>query len=365
MADPTTVLVTGASGLVGAEVTARLTAAGHRVLAVLHSNGDIVRNNGRKLTAAKGTLQRLSGDVTRSGFGLGAEDLRAVARADRIVHCAAVTDFGRPEQLYRDVNVAGTRNVLDLARSHGVPLVHVSTAYVCGERDGTAREDELDIGQHLGNAYERSKLEAETLVRKAAADGLPVAVVRPSIVTGATRTGCVREFKTLYPVVKLITQGLSRTVPGHYDAALDLVPVDYVADVVTEVCERFGEARGLTLHAVGQAVTLREFSDVLAEYPSFQVARFVPPSSFSAAALPARERAYHERVMSLYESYFRRRIRFDNTNTAAFSRHPVPRGGPAYLRRLLDHCLKVGYLGAAPHRRPAPAPAPTDGNTQA
>ncbi|WP_393096825.1 NAD-dependent epimerase/dehydratase family protein [Streptomyces sp. LN325] len=52
MADTMTVLVTGASGLVGAEVTARLTAAGHRVLALMHSNGDIVRNNGRALPAA-------------------------------------------------------------------------------------------------------------------------------------------------------------------------------------------------------------------------------------------------------------------------------------------------------------------------
>ena len=62
MAGTTTVLVTGASGLVGAEVTARLTAAGHTVLALLHRTPEIVRNNGRNLTPGPGTLTRITGD---------------------------------------------------------------------------------------------------------------------------------------------------------------------------------------------------------------------------------------------------------------------------------------------------------------
>ncbi|MGW2748748.1 SDR family oxidoreductase [Streptomyces sp. NPDC001450] len=361
MTDTMTVLVTGASGFVGAEVTARLTAAGHTVLTLLHRNGDLVRNNGRKLTPGPGTLTRITGDITRPGLGLTDDDRRLAARADRIVHCAAVTDFGLPEERYESINVAGTRHVLDLALAHRIPLVHVSTAYVCGERDGIAREDELDIGQRPGNGYEKSKLTAETMVRKAAAEGLPVTVVRPSIVTGAARTGCVRDFKTIYPVLKILVRGLVRTVPGHYDAALDLVPVDHVADLVTEAATRFADAEGRTLHAVGRVLTLRDFSDVLAEYPSFQVPRFVPPSAFSASALPERERPYYDRVISLYDTYFLRRIHFDATQAAAFTGRPAPAGGRPYLRRLLDHCLKVGYLGAPPPREPSAAR--TDGST--
>ncbi|MEU6085090.1 SDR family oxidoreductase [Streptomyces sp. NPDC047108] len=355
MARAMTVLVTGASGLVGAEVTARLTAAGHTVLALMHSNGTLLRNNGRKLTPAPGSLTPLTGDITRPGLGLADDDMRRVAAADRIVHCAAVTDFGLPEERYERVNVAGTRHVLGIATAHRIPLVHVSTAYVCGERDGVALEDELDVGQRPGNAYEKSKLTAETLVHTAAGEGLPVTVVRPSIVTGAARTGCVRDFKTIYPVLRMVTRGLVRTIPGHYNAALDLVPVDRVADLVTEAATRFEDAEGLTLHAVGHPLTLRDFSDVLAEYPSFQVPRFVPPSSFSAAALPDAERPFYDRVVSLYDTYFRRRIHFDATRAAAFSARPAPAGGRPYLRRLLDHCLKVGYLGAPVPREPSPA----------
>ncbi|MEU5592868.1 SDR family oxidoreductase [Streptomyces sp. NPDC020298] len=355
MSDPMTVLVTGASGFLGAETAARLSAAGHTVLVLLHRNGELVRNNGRRLSPGPGTLTRIAGDITRPGLGLTDDDRRLAATADRIVHCAAVTDFGLPDERYDRVNVTGTQNVLDLALAGRIPLVHVSTAYVCGERDGTAREDELDVGQRPGNGYEKSKLTAETVIHKAARDGLPVAVVRPSIVTGATRTGRVRDFRTIYPVLRVLTRGLVRTVPGHYDAVLDLVPVDRVADLVTEAATRFQDAEGRTLHAVGHELTLRDFSDVLAEYPSFQVPRFVPPSAFSASALPDRERPYYDRVISLHDTYFRRRVHFDDTQAAAFSRRPAPTRGRPYLRRLLDHCLTTGYLGPAPRKKPAAA----------
>ncbi|MFB9904333.1 SDR family oxidoreductase [Allokutzneria oryzae] len=336
-----TILVTGAAGLVGSEVVARLVKSGHKVLALVHRQQVLHRNSGAALCSADVTL--VPGDVTKPRLGLPA---RIASTVDKVVHCAAITDFGRSKAVYQSVNVDGTTNVVELAAGLGVPLVHVGTAYVCGERDGVALESDLDVGQRFANAYEESKLQAETLVHKARADGLAAAVVRPSIVVGAERTGVVRDFKNLYVVLKLTTEGKVRSIPGHYDANLDLVPVDYVADLTVEVAERFSEAEGKTFHAVGKALTLRDFSDVLAEYPSFGVPRFVPPSSFDAQRLPMAERMYYERVASLYESYFQRRVHFDTSTTDAFRRRKAPSGGPAYLRRLLDHCLKVGYLGA-------------------
>lgn len=332
------VLVTGAAGLVGVEVAARLAAAGHDVTGLVHDNARLVRNNGRPLR-----VSLLAGDVTMPGLGLG-ERVRA-GQFDRIVHCAAVTDFGRPPEVYRSVNTEGTARVVEFARTANVPLVYVSTAYVCGERDGVATEDELDVGQRFGNDYERSKLLAEQIARKAGADGLPVAVVRPSIVAGAARTGVIRDLKNVYLVLKLVTEGLARTLPGHYDACLDLVPVDYVADLITDVTTRFAEAADRTFHAVGAHLRLRDISDVLAEFPSFQVPRYVSPSSFDASQLPPAERSYYERVTSLYDSYFQRRIRFDDTVAAGFTARRRVCAGPAYLRRLIDYAVRTGYLG--------------------
>ncbi|MFI1161303.1 SDR family oxidoreductase [Streptomyces sioyaensis] len=342
------VLVTGAAGLVGAEVTARLAAAGHEVTALVHDNPVLVRNDGTPL--ATGAFTCLSGDVTKPRLGLPEASYQALAAGglDRIVHCAAITDFGLPDEVYQAVNVDGTAHVLELARAGGVPLVHVSTAYVCGERDGLIRETELDEGQRLANAYEQSKFRAETLVHKAQADGVRAAIVRPSIVVGEERTGVVRDYKNIYVVLKLATEGRVRSIPGQYEARLDLVPVDYVADVITEVTHRFEEAVGRTFHTVGAPLTLRDFSDVMAEYPPFQVPRFVPPTSFDAQRLSRRERLYYERVMTLYESYFQRRMSFDASHTADLTTRRPPEDGQDFLRRLFDHCLESGYLGVPP-----------------
>jgi thioester reductase-like protein len=340
------ILVTGATGLVGAEVVARLVGAGHRVLGLAHRADRVVRNDSRVLDESADGLRMVRGDVTRPGFGLpGDEAAELAGRVDRIVHCAAVTDFGRPDAVYETVNVDGTRHVLGLAAEHGTPVVHVSTAYVCGERDGVIAESDLDVGQRMGNTYESSKLRAETLVRDAAADGLPVAVVRPSIVVGATGTGVVRDFKNIYVVLKLTTQGRVRSVPGHFDALLDLVPVDHVADVVAGAATRFADVEGRTLHATAGGLSLREFSDVLAEFPSFHVPRFVAPSAFDPGRLPETERAYHAKVITLYESYFRRRVTFDRSGTDAFLPGSRPSAGPGFLRTLLAHAQRAGYLG--------------------
>ncbi|KOT92497.1 hypothetical protein ADK70_15940 [Streptomyces rimosus subsp. pseudoverticillatus] len=342
------ILVTGASGLVGAEVTARLAAAGHEVTAVVHRQQTLVRNDGTPLDPA--TVRCLPADVTRPRLGLTEAGYAELAGGgiDRIVHCAAITDFGRPEEDYRTVNVDGTAHLIELARAGGAGLVHVGTAYVCGERDGLIRETELDQGQRLANGYEASKLRAETLVHKARADGVRAAVVRPSIVVGDEHTGVVRDYKNIYVILKLTTEGKVRSVPGLYEARLDLVPVDYVADVITRVTERFDDAEGRTFHAAGAPLTLRDFSDVMAEYPSFHVPRFVPPTSFDAQRLPTRERRYYERIVSLYESYFRRRMTFDASHTAALGVRATPADGPDFLRKLINHCLESGYLGAPP-----------------
>ncbi|MEV0294033.1 SDR family oxidoreductase [Nocardia sp. NPDC050710] len=338
-----TVLVTGATGLVGAEVVARLSAASRPVAAVLHSNSEIIRNDGTVLEA--GTP--VAGDIRMPGFGLSQRDTDDLAeRVGIIVHCAATTAFDAAPSAYEELNVQGTAHAIELARQWDVPLVHVSTAYVCGLRGGTVSEDELEADQSFGNGYEESKFRAEQLVRAAGAGGLEWAIVRPGIVTGAAATGAIREYKNLYTVVKLMVEGKLRSLPGRYDATLSLAPVDHVADVVAAAVLDFDSAVGRTLHAVGRdTLSLREVSDVLAEYPSFEVATFVPEATFDEADLDPIEREYYRRIGSLYTSYFKRRLVFDTTRAGILLGRPSPHTGKEYLRLLLDYCLESGYLG--------------------
>jgi nucleoside-diphosphate-sugar epimerase len=259
-----------------------------------------------------------------------------------------VTEFGRPEEVYRAVNVEGTRNVIELAAGgpRPIPVVHVSTAYVCGDRHGVVLEDELSTGQSFANAYERSKHDAELLVRAAMDRGLPAAIVRPSIVVGSGRSGVTREFTNVYVLVKVLVEGRLSVVPANYDAVLDIVPVDYVAGAIADVTRRVEEAAGRTFHLVGRRpLTLREIGDVFAEYPSFVIPRFVPPQSFDDTRLSPLERRYHARVGRLFQPYLTRHVLFSAEQARRFTHARQVCSGKPLLRRLIDYALRSGYLG--------------------
>ncbi|MFI5715956.1 SDR family oxidoreductase [Nocardia sp. NPDC051750] len=335
------VLVTGASGLVGAEVVARLIAAGREVVALRHTAPEIIGTAGNRLAVDDFRI----GDIRRPGFGMSAA-VRAElgARVETIVHCAATTAFDATDSEYAELNIGGTEHAIALALDWDAALVHLSTAYVCGMRGGVIPEHELDHSSEFGTRYEASKFAAERAVR--AADGLRWTVVRPGIVTGSSATGEIREYKNLYTVLKLMVEGKLRSLPGRYDATVTLAPVDHVADVVAAAVLDIAAASGRTLHAVGRdTLSLREISDVLAEYPSFAVATFVPETTFAESDLDPIEREYYRRIGSLYTSYFTRRQTFGTEHAEELVGHPPPGSGKEYLRLLLDHCLESGYLG--------------------
>lgn len=350
MAERDAILVTGASGLVGSETVAGLHDSGVPVVALTHRHPEIVDSRGTRVEAVEfgggGPAEFVRGDVREPGFGFTAELNTALAQRIRMVlHCAATTDFDAPEQDYDELNVGGTVHAAELARSWDVPLVYVSTAYVCGRREGTIGESDLSDAASFGNGYERSKFRAEQHIRQVA--GLRWAVVRPGIVTGCTGSGAVRDYKNLYTVVKLIVEGKLRTLPGRYDATLALAPVDHVAAVIRTAVTDFDRADGRTFHAVGaQTLSLRQISDVFAEYPSFRVARFVPKTGFDPDALDALEREYYLRIGAQYTHYFDGKRHFDTAAADELLGAPAPCTDSEYLRVLLDYCLESGYLGA-------------------
>ena len=111
------------------------------------------------------SIGSLRGDVRQPGLGLDETSLAEIVRGlDLVIHGAAATGFNLSGCVYQEVNIGGTANVLALIRPGGrlpIPLLHLSTAYVCGERSGLVAEGELDVGQRFANGYESNKAEAE------------------------------------------------------------------------------------------------------------------------------------------------------------------------------------------------------------
>nr|WP_240048907.1 SDR family oxidoreductase [Parerythrobacter lutipelagi] len=342
------ILVTGAAGLVGGEVCARLVAGGHSVTALVHRNPEVRANDG-SLVAVSGVLK---GDVSAPQFGW--DDTQSAEIADRhdlLIHCAATVRFDLDEEDYRAVNVGGTANALALAQAGGMAFLHISTAYVCGTRDGAIRETDPLPETGFANGYEASKAAGERLVQ---ASGLNWAIARPSIVVGEHHSGAIRQFDTTYAAFKLIAEGRVRHMPARSGATLDFVPIDHVASGIVALAERMDEVEsggartdgGLgVFHLVsGQPLPVEQFTGSIGAYPHFHEPELVAPENFDPTHLPALERRLFRRVAGLYASYFQRDPHFDDAAFRALTGMECPETGEAYIRRLIDHCIEVGFL---------------------
>jgi thioester reductase-like protein len=306
------VFLTGATGFVGGEILNRfLQDEGRRVYALVRASDD---------DSAAARLQRhdrltaVAGDIERPGLGLDSRTADRLAdEVTTVVHCAASVSFSMGLAESRRANVAGTRHVLELAQDcrHLDRMTYISTAYVSGEPNGLFREDQLDVGQRFRNSYERSKFEAERMIRKHG-DGLPLQILRPSIVVGDSRTGRTSAFNVLYGPLKAFARGGIPAIPARRSSPVDIVPVDYVADRAVQLASRGSDG---TYHLVAgrNATTVDRLLDLTARHLRREPPAVLPPTLYRRLLHPWLRRKYRGlRSMEVYFPYFSMRVRFDD-----------------------------------------------------
>jgi thioester reductase-like protein len=191
------VFLTGATGLVGGALAGALLDARHRVTALVRGEGrDVLDMDGRDRI---GEIAVVQGDVAQPGFGM-AEPHTGV---DLLIHCAATVDFAASDAVHEAVNVGGTAHAIALSRAWNCPLLHVSTAYVCGRADGVIGEEPADPLASFTNGYEASKARAEALVEAARRDGLVAAIARPAIIVGRLSDGAIARIDGFHHLFRL------------------------------------------------------------------------------------------------------------------------------------------------------------------
>ena len=167
------VLVTGGTGFTGKALVRRLLDLGHEVVAFDSKEGlktQELRDWGARV---------ILGSVT---------DKEAVRRAmdgAEVVHhvAAAFREMNVPDSYYHEVNVGGTLNVLEAAREQGVrKLVYCSTCGVHGNVDHPPGGEDAPI--RPADYYQRTKYEAEPVVRSYQEKGLPTVILRPAAIYG-------------------------------------------------------------------------------------------------------------------------------------------------------------------------------------
>ena len=294
----------------------------------------------------------LEGDLRRPCLGLSSNDKRWVAKnCDSMMHSAASLTFhadGTGEPWH--TNYDGTQNMLGLCQATELRRLHyVSTAYVCGLRQGKILETEVDCGQSFRNDYEESKLRAELLVREAAfIDELTV--YRPAVISGDSKTGYTNTYHGIYLYLRLMALLVPRQpigpdgvritrlrMPLQGDERRNIVPVDWVSKVMTHLYfDKSAHGRTFNL-APEYCLTARQLIDAGVKFFNSTGVEFVgygpiDPTTYNdleAASLPG---------LAMYNDYERTDPTFDCTNLKRFAANvPCPVIDEAILHTYLQY----------------------------
>lgn len=239
-------VVTGGTGFVGSAVVRHLVAGGHRVRALARRGSD------RRLLADL-PVEIVEGDLTDA-----VSLRRSLHGCGWLFHVAAFYSlWARDRRLFYDINVEGTRRILQAAAEAGASrVVYTSTVGALGiPKNGSAGTEEtpVSLADMVGD-YKRSKFLAEEVARDAARQVLPVVIVNPSAPVGP------RDIKPT-PTGQMIVDFLRGRMWAYLETGLNLVDVEDVAAGHLLAADRGKVGERYILGS--RNLTLREIFEVL------------------------------------------------------------------------------------------------------
>jgi len=207
-------LVTGATGFIGSTVARELLNDGADVRVTVRRDSDTRNIDGLD-------LERVYGD-TRDR-----ESMRAALKGcDTLYHVAAYFAHWSPNKdLFYEVNVEGTKNILEEALAQGLEkVIYTSTSNTIGSHGAGNYVNEMAEfnGWETGDHYAISKYLAEIEAKKICDKGLPLVILNPTLVIG------VRDIKPT-PSGALIVDIVNGDMPGYIDGAINVIDVEDVA----------------------------------------------------------------------------------------------------------------------------------------
>ena len=358
--------ITGATGYLGAHVLdAYLTNSSQ--IAYCLVRGDSLAHSQERLREALnyffpdkytdcGRIVTICGDIT-NWIDLSEE-------IDFIFHCAAHVKHYGTYQIANDVNVLGTKRIIEFARLKNAKLIHISTTSISGSdvSVGTEKavqkfsERDLMIGQSMENIYVHSKFDAEVEVLKAKLTGIQACIVRVGNLSN--RYVDVKfqknhqENAVLMRLRALVDLGL---IPESFmDFQLEFSPVDETAEAVICLAQHFTDRFSVYHVYYPEPVYFKKFLKAL-ENRSLAM-RIVSEEDFTEAISKTAERIEKKYI---YQAFIHKMdaegniilndgVAVENSFTkwflsqCGFKWQPIDE---SYLNRYVDYFIEIGFWG--------------------
>ncbi|WP_369387666.1 aminotransferase class I/II-fold pyridoxal phosphate-dependent enzyme [Streptomyces sp. CG1] len=268
------VLVAGASGFIGGHLTRRLAEQGHRVRVLVRENSDRSAFEDLDVEIEVGSLENT--DSLR----------RATAGVSHVYNCAGMSADWGPWESFQQVNVQGSRNLIDAAHAAGTVerFLHVSTTDVYGYPVRPC--DESAPIQDIGLPYNRSKVLGEIVVRETAQrTGVPLTVIRPVSVYGPRSKDFVVELAGL-----LLQKQMVYIRRG--DVPAGLLYVENAVDGLIAACNSAQTVGNVYNLRDPETTTWREYMEALAAGLGVGAPSFSLPASVATGVATVSEKAY-------------------------------------------------------------------------
>ena len=256
------VFVTGGTGFIGSNVIERLAQDGHELRCLVRKTSDV-----RLLQEVGATL--ITGDVTDK-----ASMLEGMEGCDWVANLASIYEFWvANRQIYTDINVHGTRNVMECALEAGVSkVVHVSSSVIYGKPADCPFAEESPVGPIRFSEYAQSKYDGDLIAWELHEHkGLPLTMIYPAPVLGPGDPKASGQY-----IRNLIRRRMP--VRAFPDSILTWVHVRDVAETIVRALEKEDNV-GEKYLAGKHQLSLQEMTEMVGDISGVPLPRIRLPDS--------------------------------------------------------------------------------------
>ena len=337
---------------------------GSQYIGLSEESGTILRE------FCEGNVHCIEMDLELDGLCLDDGALHALQSeaVDFLFHCAAMAnlrDTPAVRWALENTNVRGTERLLNLAATLQLrEFCYVGSAYSCGVASGVIRPDYADLTQEFRNPYERTKLEAEAFVRQfEQTTGIRCRYFRPSVICGRLiepPLGSISKFDVLYGWGAFFLQLKAEALKPGQDlyatpctlpirlavnprGGLNIVPVDFVAKAIWEVCANQAHQRSYHI-ANSEETPHTHYGSLILETLNIDGCEFVEGIPADPNSL---EKLYYKTVGRIFTPYVQSApMIFDTSSTDSILERTGLRCPPvnaANLRILIDYAKERDF----------------------